>query len=76
MTILNSALDKLLEQLNKPREDPVNLESYQQALSEINHTKGKAVRRLVDDTFRRFFLGVTTELEWLDTARQITGGEG
>lgn len=75
MAILNSALDKLLEQLSEPRQDPVNLESYQQALSEISHTRGKAVRRLVDDTFRRFFLGVTTELEWLDTARQITGGE-
>jgi hypothetical protein len=28
----------------------------------------------VDDTFRRFFLGMTTELDWLDTASQITGG--
>jgi len=31
------------------------------------------MRRLVNDTFLRFFMGATAELEWLDTARQITG---
>ena len=33
--------------------------------------RGKATRRLVYDTFLRFFRGVTTELEWLDTATEI-----
>lgn len=73
MMVLDRALDKLVEHLHRSAEDPVNLESYQRALTVINHLRGKAARRLVDDTFRRFFLGVTTELEWLDTARQITG---
>jgi hypothetical protein len=40
----------------------------------IHASRGKEARRLVDDTFRRFFLGVTTDLDWLDTASQITGG--
>ena len=47
---------------------------YQRALDMIHASRGKDARRLVDDTFRRFFLGVTTDLDWLDTASQITGG--
>ena len=74
MAILDKALDRLMDQLNRPAEDPINLKSYENALSMMTHTRGKAARRMVDDTFRRFFLGVTTELEWLDTARQITAG--
>ena len=73
MAILDKTLDRVMEQLNRPAEDPINLESYQNALSMVTHFRHKATRRLVDDTFRRFFLGVTTELEWLDTARQISG---
>ncbi|MFQ5684189.1 MAG: hypothetical protein ACE5HC_13055 [Candidatus Binatia bacterium] len=74
MMILDRAFDKLMGELNKFTEDPINLESYQEATSLVASSRGKAARRLVDDTFRRFFLGVTTELEWLDTARQISAG--
>lgn len=74
MTILDRALDKLMEHLSRPVEDPVNLESYQKALSMFTRSRVRSTRSLVDDTFRRFFLGVTTELEWLDTASQINGG--
>ena len=73
MKSLEGALDKLSDELNKPVDDPLKLEEYTQALSMITSSRGKAIRRLVDDTFRRFFVGATTELEWQDTAHQITG---
>jgi hypothetical protein len=72
MMILNRALDKALRELDRAVPDPLNLEAYETALELLSTGRGKAARRLVDDTFRRFFLGVTTELEWLDTARQIS----
>ncbi len=74
MDILDKALDKLLQEFDRPDADPLHIESYQSALDMINASRGKDARRLVDDTFRRFFLGVTTELDWLDTADQIAGG--
>ncbi|HEY7163725.1 MAG TPA: hypothetical protein VIB79_04130 [Candidatus Binatia bacterium] len=74
MEILNKALDKLLGEFDRRGSDPLNLESYEEALRILNAARGKDARRLVDDTFRRFFLGVTTDLDWLDTADQITGG--
>jgi hypothetical protein len=73
MDILDKALDKLLQEFDRPDADPLHIESYQSALAMINASRGKDARRLVDDTFRRFFLGVTTELDWLDTADQIAG---
>jgi hypothetical protein len=73
MDILDKALDKLLQEFDRPDADPLHIESYQSALAMINASRGKDARRLVDDTFRRFFLGVTTELDWLDTADQIVG---
>jgi hypothetical protein len=74
MEILDKALDKLLGEFDRPGDDPLRLEAYRGALDKVNASRGKDARRLVDDTFRRFFLGVTTELDWLDTASQITGG--
>jgi hypothetical protein len=74
MEILDKALDKLLGEFDRPDDDPLRLEAYKGALDMVNASRGKDARRLVDDTFRRFFLGVTTELDWLDTASQITGG--
>ena len=74
MDILDKALDRLMGEFNRRAADPLNVEYYQRALDVINASRGKDARRLVDDTFRRFFLGVTTELDWLDTASQITGG--
>ena len=74
MEILDKALDKLLRECDWPGGDPLHVESYERALDVVNTTRGKDARRLVDDTFRRFFLGVTTELDWLDTADQIAGG--
>lgn len=73
MKTLDEALNRLLRELKKPHEDPWNLTSYQNALSMITSSRGKATRRLVYDTFLRFFSGATSELEWLDTAAQITG---
>jgi hypothetical protein len=43
------------------------------AVKTISTSRGKAMRRLVYDTFTRFFNGSTMRLEWQDTARQITG---
>jgi hypothetical protein len=74
MDILEKALDKLLKEFDRPGADPLHVESYERALDIVNASRGKDARRLVDDTFRRFFLGVTTELDWLDTASQINGG--
>jgi len=73
MKMLDGALDKLATLLKKGGEDPLNLDDYWKALQTITASRGKATRRLVYDTFLRFFGGATTELEWLDTASQITG---
>ena len=67
------ALDKLLGELKEAGDDPFNLSDYQSALATITSSRGKATRRLVYDTFLRFFNGASMELEWLDTAAQITG---
>jgi len=74
MDILDKALDRLLAEFERAETDPLRFEDYQRALYLIDASRGKEARRLVDDTFRRFFLGVTTDLDWLDTASQITGG--
>jgi hypothetical protein len=74
MEILERALDRLLEEFVRNDNDPLRLEAYDKALAIVDASRGKDARRLVDDTFRRFFLGVTTELDWLDTASQMTGG--
>lgn len=73
MKMLDGALDKLKAQLDKGTDDPLNLEQYHEALSRITSSRGKTVRHLVYDTFLRFFMGTTPELEWLDTAAQIGG---
>jgi hypothetical protein len=74
MEILDKALDRLVGEFDRRGDDPLDIESYQRALEIIHASRGKDARRLVDDTVRRFFLGVTMELDWLDTAGQITGG--
>jgi hypothetical protein len=73
MKMLEGALDKLLVLLHRPVEDPLNLDAYQRTLTRITSARGKNIRRLVNDTFLRFFSGVTSELEWEDTAGQILG---
>ena len=72
MKMLDGALDKLEALLNRPDEDPLHLDEYFNSVSMITASRGKTMRRLVNDTFLRFFMGATAELEWLDTARQIT----
>jgi hypothetical protein len=74
MAILDKALDRLVNEFDQRADDPLDIEAYQRALEIINASRGKDARRLIDDTVRRFFLGVTLELDWLDTASQITGG--
>lgn len=62
-------LDKLIE---NGGDDPMNLDEYQRTLTSIKSSRGKAIRRLVYDTFRRFFNGTTSRLEWADTYRGLT----
>lgn len=71
--ILEGALDKLMGLVKRQAEDPLNLEAYRQAIETISTSRGRTTRRLVYDTFLRFFSGATTQLEWEDTARQISG---
>ena len=73
MAQLEATLDKLEHELARSDDDPLKLEEYRAALQTITTSRGKAMRRLVYDTFTRFFTGSTMRLEWLDTARQITG---
>jgi transposase len=73
MKMLDGALDKLMALLNRPVDDPLNLDAYQRTLTRITSSRGKTIRRLVHDTFLRFFSGATSELEWEDTAGQIMG---
>ena len=72
MTSLDGALQRLMKELNKPDEDPLNLDEYQQTINNIKTSRGKTVRRIVYDTFLRFFNGTTTTLDWADAARQIS----
>jgi hypothetical protein len=71
MTALKAALERFTEQLDRPADDPLNLEAYQRVLRNITTSRGKATRRLVYETFLRFFNGTTTVLDWADTALQI-----
>jgi len=73
MKMLDGALDKLKAQLEKRGDDPLNLGQYHEALSKITSSRGKTIRRLVYDTFLRFFMGATPEPEWMDTATQMVG---
>lgn len=72
MTSLDGALQRLMKELSKSDDDPLNLEEYQQTINNIKTSRGKTIRRLVYDTFLRFFNGTTAELDWADAARQIT----
>jgi hypothetical protein len=72
MTSLNGALERLIKELAKPGDDPLNLDEYQHVLSTIKASRGKATRRLVYDTFLRFFNGTTSRLDWTDAARQMS----
>lgn len=72
MTSLNGALERLMKELAKPGDDPLNLDSYQRVVGSIKTSRGKAMRRLVYDTFLRFFNGTTTNLDWEDAARQMS----
>jgi hypothetical protein len=73
MKALEAALDKLENELARSDDDPLKLDEYRSAVKTISTSRGKAMRRLVYDTFTRFFNGSTMRLEWHDTARQITG---
>src|SRR5439155_23835546 len=73
MQMLEGALDKLLVLLHRPVEAPLNLDAYQRTVTRITSARGKNIRRFVNDTFLRFFSGVTSEPEWEDTAGQILG---
>jgi hypothetical protein len=72
MTSLDGALLRLTKELNKPEEDPLNLEEYQETINNIKTSRGKSIRRLVYDTFLRFFNGTTNTLDWEDAAKQIS----
>jgi hypothetical protein len=71
MTSLEGAFQRLMKELSKPDDDPLKLAEYQAAIKGISTSRGKAIRRLVYDTFLRFFNGTTPTLDWADTARQI-----
>jgi hypothetical protein len=73
MKALEGALEKLEKELERADDDPLKFDEYRTAVKTISTSRGKAMRRLVYDTFTRFFNGSTMRLEWQDTARQITG---
>lgn len=72
MKMLEGALEKLILLLRQPSEDPFGLEEYQELIKNITSSRGKMMRRLVYDTFLRFFLGTTTRLEWTDAYRSLS----
>lgn len=67
-----TAFKKLDRVLDSGKDDPLSLEAYQRVLQGIKSSRGKAMRRLVFDTFLRFFNGTTLELDWIDAARQMS----
>jgi hypothetical protein len=72
MKMLEAALDKLVSLLKHGGDDPLSLAEYQEAISTITSSRGKMMRRLVYDSFLRYFLGTTTRLEWIDAAHSLT----
>ncbi len=72
MIMLDAALEKLITLLKQPSEDPLGLDEYQELIKNITSSRGKMLRRLVYDTFLRFFLGTTTRLEWTDAYRSLS----
>jgi len=72
MKMLDGALEKLIGLLRQPNEDPLGLDEYQEVIKNITSSRGKMLRRLVYDTFLRFFLGTTTRLEWTDAYRSLS----
>jgi hypothetical protein len=72
MKMLEGALEKLILLLKQPSEDPLGLAGYQELIKDITSSRGKMMRRLVYDTFLRFFLGTTTRLEWMDAYRSLS----
>jgi hypothetical protein len=73
MKALDGALDKLVAEIQSGKDDPLRLEAYDEALLKITSSRGKGIRRLVYDTFLRYFQGTTPDLDWEDAVRQITG---
>jgi hypothetical protein len=72
MKMLDGALEKLISLLKQQNEDPLSLDEYQELIKNITSSRGKMLRRLVYDTFLRFFLGTTTRLEWTDAYRSLS----
>ena len=72
MRMLDAALDKLIGLLRQPSDDPLGLDEYQELIKNITSSRGKMMRRLVYDTFLRFFMGTTTRLEWTDAYRSLS----
>jgi len=69
---LDGALLRLCKLIESGGDDPMNLEEYKRTMASIKSARGKSIRRLVYDTFRRFFNGTTSRLEWADTQRSLT----
>ena len=69
---LEGALEKLILLLKQASEDHFGLEEYQELIKNITSSRGKMMRRLIYDTFLRFFLGTTTRLEWTDAYRSLS----
>ena len=72
MAQLEGALLRLNELIENDGDDPMSLDENQRTLGTIKSSRGKTVRRLVYDTFRRFFNGTTSRLEWFDTYSSLT----
>jgi hypothetical protein len=72
MKMLDGALERLIALLKQPSEDPFGLDEYQELIKNITSSRGKMMRRLIYDTFLRFFLGTTTRLEWTDAYRSLS----
>ena len=73
MAATQSALKRMIELVTSGGDDPLKLEEYNRAVATITSARGKNIRRLVYDTFLRFFSGVTADLAWMNTAGMITG---
>jgi len=71
-TKLQKAIEKLVALLAIPEDDPFSLGEYQDAIKDIHSSRGKMMRRLVYDTFLRFFNGTTERLEWTDAVRSLS----
>ena len=71
-TALERGLKNLEKLLSEPLDDPFSLGEYHAVTEDITSSRGRTMRKLVYETFLRYFNGVSTLLDWNDSYRMFS----